>query len=204
MSTPQMRPAEFRGAGSPRPGTHPHSPAWDLQDFEIVIALGCWLWETKLCQIVSWQRMCVPVWAPLFRWEKHRCGRAGTRTSAPESKPWLRPQLPNFSRREALQRYWASSTYLYHGWWVLEAWSHRWHHPGAKGSSSAPSNPGPTAGRPRSTTGHAEEEGPGRRGRGGGRPEPPDPREAWRIAVLELAGTLLQLGESTGQPSSSV
>lgn len=46
--------------------------------------------------------------------------------------------------------------YLYHGRWVLKAWSHRWQGPAAGQSSSAPSVPGPRAHHACSSKRHSE------------------------------------------------
>lgn len=62
------------------------------------------------------------------------------------------------------------SAYLYHGGWVLKAWSHRWQGPAAGESSSTPSVPGPRAHRASSTKRHSEEDLKGE-GSGRGRPD---------------------------------
>lgn len=62
------------------------------------------------------------------------------------------------------------SAYLYHGGWVLKAWSHRWQGPAAGESSSTPSVPGPRAHRASSTKRHSEEDLKGE-GNGRGRPD---------------------------------
>lgn len=61
------------------------------------------------------------------------------------------------------------SAYLYHGGWVLKAWSHGWQGPAAGHSSGAPSGSGPRAHLACSSNCHSEEdlkgEGSGRAGR---------------------------------------
>lgn len=64
------------------------------------------------------------------------------------------------------------SAYLYHGRWVLKAWSHRWQGPAAGQSSSAPSVPGPRAHCACSSKRHSEEDLKGEGSGRVGRPEP--------------------------------
>lgn len=90
-----------------------------------------------------------------------RRGPRGTsRGQGPAALRGTRAPVPGLGR--------GVSTYLYHGGWVLKAWSHRWQGPAAGESSSAPLVPGPRAHRACRTKGHSEEDLKGEgRGRAG-------------------------------------
>lgn len=77
-------------------------------------------------------------------------------------------ELAGFSQSSCSRAGGEESTYLYHGGWVLNTWTHRWWGPASEESSSALLVPGPRACHSCSTKGHAEEdlkgEGCGRSG----------------------------------------
>lgn len=90
-----------------------------------------------------------------------------------EAKHGQSPELTGFDQSSCSQAGREESTYLYHGGWVLNTWSHRWQGPASEESSSAHLVLGPRACHSCSTKGHAEEdlEGEGC-GRSGLDPEP--------------------------------
>lgn len=78
------------------------------------------------------------------------------------------------------------SAYLYHGGWVLKAWSHGWQGPAAGHSSGAPSGSGPRAYLACSSKRHSEEDLKGEGSGRAGRPRAPGtfqgPQEAGKTA----------------------